>query len=191
MENWWVQWISVVTYLLVETKTSDQKACNKRFSVLHSCSMLQKWFAPQFKDQLMVCGLSGWWISTRAPVIPSFSIVFLGSKQVTGRLGLYKGYNYFLSSTFLPMYVRILSPHSLIYITTAYIHHLTLKTTMLQQTASNWYWISCHLKPFLMYNCSVNMYSRNIKIHGTTHYVYFFMHIHLTNKFSVSMFCMV
>jgi hypothetical protein len=70
----------------------------------------------------VVCEDDQNFISTRAPVIPSFFIAFLGSTQVNGRLGLYKGYTCSHSRTFLKMYVRILSPHSTIYITAADRH---------------------------------------------------------------------
>jgi hypothetical protein len=70
----------------------------------------------------VVCQDNRSFISTGAPVIPSFFIVFLGSSKLNGRLGLYKGYICFLPSTFLSMYVGILSSHSTIYITAADIH---------------------------------------------------------------------
>jgi len=127
-ENWWVKWISVVTHLLVETENiSSNKYVTK--DLVHyipaSCYKGNLYHNSETSLWSVVCQDDRSFISTGAPVIPSFFIVFLGSTKLNGRLGLYKGYICFLSSTFLSRHVRILSSHPTIYITAADIHHLT------------------------------------------------------------------
>jgi hypothetical protein len=125
MENWWVKWTSIVTHLLAETENiSSNRYVTKHLVCYIPAACCKGESHHTWKTSLwsVVC-TDGWnFISTRAPVLPSFFIVFLGSTQVNGRSGLYKGYTCFHSSTFLKMYVRILSPHATIYITAADRH---------------------------------------------------------------------
>jgi hypothetical protein len=100
-----------------------KQVCNKRFSVLIPAACYKGDSHHNLKTSLwsVVCK-DDQNLSPQGHQLFQVSSVFLGSTQVNSRLGLYKCYTCFHSSTFLKMYVRILSPHSTIYITAAGRH---------------------------------------------------------------------